>query len=258
MMALVGLKDAAIGYGARPLLRDVTLEVALGDFLGVVGPNGGGKTTLVRTILGVLPVLAGRRLQPAPMRVGYVPQRDHVDALWPLTVAEVVLMGRYRMKGIGRRPGAQDREAAAAALAQVGMGDLASRAFRTLSGGQRQRTLVARALAGSPELLVLDEPTNGMDPAAELDVLDVVRDLHRARGLAVIMVTHRLEAVANYAARLVFVDKDKELFHVGTLEAMLSPDALGELYGRRVTVREENGRRFVYPEPGAVALGEAS
>jgi ABC-type Mn2+/Zn2+ transport system ATPase subunit len=257
-MAIVGLVDAAIGYGATPLLRSVTLEVARGDFLAVVGPNGGGKTTLVRTLLGVLPVLSGRLLQPAPMRVGYVPQRDHVDALWPLTVSEVALMGRYRLKGLGRRPGARDREAVATALAAVGIADLGPRAFRTLSGGQRQRTLVARALAGDPELLVLDEPTNGMDPAAELDVLDVVRDLHRGRDLAIIMVSHRLEAVANYAERLAFVDKDKQLFHVGPLEAMLSPRALGELYGRRVTVREEGGRKFVYPEGSASAPGRAS
>ena len=251
--AIVSVEDAGIGYGGEPILRGVSLVVPPGDFLAVVGPNGGGKTTLLRTLLGVLPLAGGRRTQPGPLRIGYVPQRDHVDAYWPLTVAEVAIMGRYRLIAPGRRPGNPDREAVAAALARVGISDLAERAFRTLSGGQRQRTLVARALAADPELLALDEPTSGMDPAAELDTLDVVRALHRGGRLAVVMVSHRLEAVANYASRLAFVDKEKRLFRVGPLDAMLSPAALGELYGRAVTVRVENGRRFVYPEPGATS-----
>jgi ABC-type Mn2+/Zn2+ transport system ATPase subunit len=248
---ILALEGAAVGYGREVLLRDLTLEVTAGDFLAIVGPNGGGKTTILRTLLGVLPPLAGSRRQPRPLRVGYVPQRDHVDAYWPLTAAEVAVMGRYRLLGTGRRPGERDRAAVRAALARVGIEELADLPFRTLSGGQRQRTLIARALASEAELLALDEPTNGMDPAAELDAMDVLRDLHRGGGLAVVMVSHRLEAVANYARRLCFVDKDKQLFHVGPLEEMLTPDALGALYGRRVTVREEGGRRFVYPETEA-------
>ncbi len=246
---LVALERAAVGYGGQPLLRDVALAVVPGDFVAIVGPNGGGKTTILRALLGVLPLMGGERVQPGPLRIGYVPQRDHVDAYWPLTVAEVALMGRYRRVGPARRPGPADREAVAAALARVGIDDLAPRAFRTLSGGQRQRTLIARALAGEPELLALDEPTNGMDPAAELDAMDVLRSLHHGGRLAIVMVSHRIEAVANYASTLAFVDKDKSLFRIGPLEEMLSPSALGELYGRKVTVRQENGRRFVYPEP---------
>jgi ABC-type Mn2+/Zn2+ transport system ATPase subunit len=249
--ALVALDGASLGYGRDVLLRDVSLVVNAGDFLAIVGPNGGGKTTLLRTLLGVLPPLGGRRVQSAPLRIGYVPQRDHVDAYWPLTVAEVALMGRYRLVGVGRRPGAADRAAVAHALERAGIGDLAGRSFRTLSGGQRQRTLIARALAAEPELLALDEPTNGMDPGAELDAMDVLRALHRGGTLAVVMVSHRLEAVANYAATLAFVDKEQHLFRVGPLAEMLAPDALGALYGRKVTVREEAGRRFVYPEGGA-------
>ena len=247
---LVALERAAVGYGGVPLLRDVTLDVPPGDFLAIVGPNGGGKTTLLRTLLGVLPPVQGRLQQRADVRVGYVPQRDHVEAHWPLTVADVALMGRYRLVPPGRRPGVADHAAVTAALARVGIADLAGRSFRTLSGGQRQRTLIARALAAEPELLALDEPTSGMDPSAELDAMDVLRELHGGGGLAVVMISHRLEAVANYAERLAFVDKDKGLFLVGPLAGMLSPGALGALYGRAVTVREEDGHRFVYPEPG--------
>ena len=132
-------------------------------------------------------------------------------------------------------------------MRRVGIEDLARRAFRTLSGGQRQRTLIARALGGDPELLALDEPTNGMDPAAELATMDILRELHRTEPLAIVMVSHRLEAVANYAERLAFVDKEKALWRVGALAEMLTPEALSALYGRTVAVREADGRRFVYP-----------
>ncbi len=247
---LVRLAGAAIGYGGRALLSGIDLEVRARDFLAVVGPNGGGKTTLLRTLLGTLRPVAGRREQPAPLRVGFVPQRDHVDSLWPLGAGDVVLMGRTRLLGVGRRAGEADRERAREAMARVGIGDLWGRSFRTLSGGQRQRTLIARALATDPEMLALDEPTNGMDPSAELSAMDILRDLHRSGTLAILMVSHRLEAVANYARRLAFVDKDQALFRVGPLEEMLTPDALSRLYGRGVIVREEAGRRFVYPVGG--------
>jgi ABC-type Mn2+/Zn2+ transport system ATPase subunit len=252
MSALIELKHAAIGYRRRPLLAGIDLAVAAGDFLAVVGPNGGGKTTLLRALLGALPLVSGRRVVERPLRIGYVPQRDHVDAVWPFTAGEVALMGRVPALGPARRPGHADREAVRSAMARVGIDHLEASAYGELSGGQRQRTLIARALAAEPELLVLDEPTNGMDPAAELATMDLIRDLHRGGALAVVMVSHRLEAVANYAGRLAFVDKDRRLCHIGPLTEMMTPEALGELYGRRVTVREEGGRRFVYPEPGQV------
>jgi ABC-type Mn2+/Zn2+ transport system ATPase subunit len=245
--ALLALSKAAIGYGRVPFLEGIDLAVQAGDFLAMVGPNGGGKTTLLRALLGALPLLGGRRVQPRPVRVGYVPQRDHVDAIWPLTAAEVAIMGRYPRIGLGRRPAAEDRAAVARALERVGIGNLAGRPYGELSGGQRQRTLIARALSADPELLALDEPTNGMDPAAELATMDILRDLHGSNGLAIMMVSHRLEAVANYARSLAFVDKDQALFRVGPLEEMLRPEALGALYGRDVTVREVEGRRLVYP-----------
>ena len=142
---------------------------------------------------------------------------------------------------------ATDHEHARAALTRLGIADLAPRPFRTLSGGQRQRTLIARALAADPELLALDEPTNGMDPSAELAAMDILADLHRSETLAIVMVSHRLEAVANYAGRLALIDKDQGLCRIGPLDEMLRPEALSALYGRNVVVREEQGRRFVYP-----------
>jgi ABC-type Mn2+/Zn2+ transport system ATPase subunit len=248
--SLVSLREAAVGYGGRALLVGVELTVGAGDFLAMVGPNGGGKTTVLRALLGALPLLAGRRELPRPLRIGYVPQRDHVDAIWPLTAGEVVVMGRTPGLGILRRPGPADQRLAAEALDRVGIGDLAARRYGDLSGGQRQRTLIARALAAEPELLAVDEPTNGMDPAAELSTMDVLRDLHAGGALAVVMVSHRLDAVANYARTLAFVDQERGLFRVGSLDEMLRPEPLSALYGRAVEVREENGRRMVQPVYG--------
>jgi ABC-type Mn2+/Zn2+ transport system ATPase subunit len=246
----VALEGADVGYGPRPLLAGVSLAVSRGDFLAIVGPNGGGKTTLLRTLLGVLPALGGSRLQPGPLAVGYVPQRDQVDAIWPLTAEEVALMGRARLVPPGHRPGPGDRAAVLEALARVGVGELVRRPYRDLSGGQRQRTLIARALAAEPQLLALDEPTSGMDPAGELDVMDLLRGLNRERGLAVAMVSHRLEAVANYATQLVFVDHARGLLRVGTVAGMLTGEALSALYGRAVEVRREDGRVVVVPVSG--------
>lgn len=244
---LVALRGAAIGYGGRPLLTGVELAVAPGDFLAMVGPNGGGKTTVLRSLLGAMPLLAGRRELPRPLRIGYVPQRDHVDAIWPLTAGEVVLMGRTPGLGPLRRPGAADHRIVSEALRRVGVGELAARRYGDLSGGQRQRTLIARALAAEPELLAVDEPTNGMDPAAELATMDVLRELHAGGALAVVMVSHRLDAVANYAHTLAFVDHERGLFRVGSLDEMLRPEPLSTLYGRAVEVREVGGRRLVQP-----------
>jgi ABC-type Mn2+/Zn2+ transport system ATPase subunit len=251
------MEDASVGYHGKPLLNGVNLWVREGDFLAVVGPNGGGKTTIVRTALGALPLLSGRLGGRRPLRIGYVPQREHVDTIWPLLAGEVVRMGRVPLAGPLRRLGPIDDEAVHRALAKVRMEHLSNHGYGELSGGQRQRTLIARALAADPELLVLDEPTNGMDPSAELATMDLLKDLHAAGGLAVVMVSHRLEAVANYAHSLAFVDQGRRLFKVGSLTQMLRPEALSALYGRDVMVREIDGHRVVYPTGPALLREEA-
>ncbi len=248
---LVALEDAAVGYHGRALLSGVDLVVREGDFLAVVGPNGGGKTTILRTALGALAPVAGRIAGRRPLRIGYVPQREHVDAIFPFRAGEVVQMGRVPLLGPLRRPGSADRDAVRSAMARVRIEHLHDHAYGDLSGGQRQRTLIARALAADPELLALDEPTNGMDPAAELATMDLLRELHSGGGLAVVMVSHRLENVANYARTLAFVDKDQCLFRVGRMDEMLRPEALSQLYGRSMAVRELEGRWLVYPTDGS-------
>jgi ABC-type Mn2+/Zn2+ transport system ATPase subunit len=247
---LVTVEAGAIGYGRRALLSGLSLAVAPGDFLACVGPNGGGKTTLLRTLLGAQPLLAGRLVRPRPLRIGYVPQREHVDAIWPFTAGEVALMGRVPALGVLRSPRAADVEVVRRSLARVGIEDLAARPYGELSGGQRQRTLIARALAAEPELLALDEPTNGMDPGAELATMDLLRALQAGTDLAIVMVSHRIEAVANYARTIAFVDQEAGLFRIGAVEEMLRPEALAALYRRPVQVRVENGRRYVIAASG--------
>ncbi len=255
---LVALEDAAVGYNGRSILSGVRLTVAAGDFLGVVGPNGGGKTTVLRTLLGTLPPVAGRLYRPHPIRIGYVPQREQVDGIWPFGVEEVVLMGRVPRLGPLRRPGAADREAVLRALGRVGIRDLAGARYGELSGGQRQRALIARALAAEPELLALDEPASGMDPGAELATMELLAGLQEGGGPAIVMVSHRIESVLAVARSIAFVDRERGLFRVGPKAEMLRPDALEALYGRPVRVREEGGRSFVVPldRPASGAAGE--
>ena len=236
-MELIRLERAVIGYRV-PLLPPIDLSVRAGTTLGVLGPNGAGKTALLKSLLGLLPLFAGRRICPMgrPPRVGYVPQRDRLDMSWPLSVLDVVLMGRVPLIGPVRRYSPRDQKAARDALAEIGVGDLADRPLHALSGGQHQKVLIARAIAAEPELLVLDEPTSAMDPAAERMLLELVQRLKAAHNLSVVLVTHQLTAIAGFASEVALVDRERKLFEVGPAQRMIDPEKLGQLYGRTVRV----------------------
>ncbi|MGQ0702831.1 MAG: metal ABC transporter ATP-binding protein [Gemmatimonadales bacterium] len=242
---LVRFTNATLGYGRLVVLRDITFTIPQGDFLGLVGPNGSGKTTIVRALLGTHPPLAGTVTVAPGLRYGYVPQRDQVDYDYPLTALDVVLMGRYDRIGLGKRPGKADRDAAMQALVQVGIPDLAGRRLRELSGGQRQRTLVARALAGQPNMLVLDEPTNGLDLVSTTEVLGLIRDLHERSGITVLMVSHALNEVANYVERIALVSGIEQPFRIGTVDEIMNERVLSGIYGIPVEVSAFEGHRVV-------------
>ena len=241
---VVTFADVTLGYGSRAVLTDLSFEVREGDFLGVVGPNGAGKTTILRAILGTLQPMAGVVQRDPQLRFGYVPQRQAMDYGWPLRTLDVVLMGRYDRVGVLQRPGTADREAALQALEHVGIRALAPRRFQSLSGGQKQRVLIARALVGKPTLLLLDEPTDGMDVASTGAILELVRALHRTEGLTIIMVSHQLNEVANNVDRLALVVEGG--FQYGTAEQLLTSDNLSGLFGVPMEVDEVKGFRMVH------------
>jgi ABC-type Mn2+/Zn2+ transport system ATPase subunit len=242
---LVRFEHASLGYGRNIVLRDISFVIPEGDFLGLVGPNGSGKTTILRALLGTMKPIEGTVTLAQGLRYGYVPQRDMVDYDYPLTTLDVVLMGRYDRMGLGKRPKAADRDAAMQALQQVGIADLSGKHLRNLSGGQRQRTLMARALAGQPNLLVLDEPTTGMDLVSTTQILGLVRDLHERSGITVLMVSHALNEVANYVDRIALVTGTEQPFRIGTVDEIMNEQVLSGIYGIPVEVSSFEGHRVV-------------
>jgi ABC-type Mn2+/Zn2+ transport system ATPase subunit len=229
---VLALHDVSLGYGGRAVLRHVTFEVEEGEFLALLGPNGAGKSTLLRGILGLLPPLGGRIEHGFDRRVappGYVPQRDSLDPIFPLTAAEVVLMGTYARLGPLHPVGRAQHRTAATALEQVGLEAIADAPFWTLSGGQKQRVLIARALAAEPRVLLLDEPTAGVDPGAAAAIMDVISRLNRERGLTVVLVTHQLRQARPLVRSVIWVEDGTAT--KGTTETMLSPERIAEVFG---------------------------
>ncbi|NLU78969.1 ABC transporter ATP-binding protein [Micromonospora sp. HNM0581] len=209
---VITVTHGVVGYGDRPVLRDVTLTVTAGEVVAVLGANGSGKSTLIRAILGLVPLSAGavtlfgrpvRRFRQW-QRVGYVPQRLGAGGGVPATVGEVVAAGRLARRGILRPPGRVDRAAVAEALDAVGLADRAKDPVATLSGGQQQRTLIARALAGRPELLILDEPTAGVDAASQEAFAGALRDFTSGGG-TVLLVAHELGPLRSVIGRAIVV-----------------------------------------------------
>jgi zinc transport system ATP-binding protein len=204
----------SFAYGSVTAVSDVTLRVAPGEFCALVGPNGSGKSTLLRLLLGLLPPAAGRvrcfgvdpRRVPDRWRIGYVPQRHALAPELPATVTEVVAAGRLA-RGWWRRPRAPDRAAVAHSIRAVALGDLAHRPVATLSGGQQQRVLIAKALASEPVLLVLDEPTAGVDAESQELFRDALVGFVRERGATVLLVSHELGAVAEALDRVVVMKR---------------------------------------------------
>jgi len=206
--------DADLGYGAHRVLREVTFEVYQGELLGIIGPNGAGKTTLLRGMMGTLRPLRGRievvrRADGSPLRFGYVAQSSDIDLSYPLSALDVVLLGRTALLGVFRRPGAEDLRAAEQALARVGGIPSPRRQFAELSGGQRQRVLLARALVGEPDVLVLDEPTGDLDVRAQAEFLDLLEKLRDEGRLTVLLVSHMLEEVSRRAGRVLVIEQGR-------------------------------------------------
>lgn len=240
---VLAFEHADLGYGKRKVLSDLSLVLNTGDFLGIVGPNGSGKTTILKAMLGVLKPIAGRLRRNADVRFGYVPQRQFIDEVFPLRAVDVVLMGRYPLLGVFARPSRRDRELALECLGHVGIADLAHRPYRELSGGQKQRTLIARALAAEPQVLILDEPTNDMDIGSEHAIMELIKGLHDEDNITIVMVSHLLNVVVNYAEKLALIDGGLRV--VGDTNDVLSNGNLSDVYDVPVRVEVFEGRTVV-------------
>jgi len=233
-VSAIDVEGISYSYGSREALNDVSFQVPAGSFVALIGPNGAGKSTILRLLLGILRPQKGtiRILGKPPgeqgQPIGYVPQGIELPRGFPISVQDVVLMGRYGNLGLFRRPGPQDRARALDALESVEMVDLAERRFQDLSGGQRQRVLIARALVSDPCLLILDEPTAGLDPAARARFYVKVCDLQRARGLTLFCASHDVEDVAQHAQNLILLDRSVKAS--GVPQEVLKSRAVLEVY----------------------------
>ena len=238
---LLRLDDVTCRYGREPVLGHVDLTIPSGGFFGVVGPSGSGKTTLLRTVMGKVTPVGGSVYRRPGLQVAYVPQVETVNWDFPVTVRECVLMARVR----GRRlpwPSAAERAEVAEVLDRLGIGDLGDRHIRELSGGQQQRVFIARALLRRPELLLLDEPTSGVDVKTRHEVLHLLTDLN-ADGLAIVLTTHDLNGIAAHLPTLVCLNR--EIIGVGPPRSVLTADVLERTYGARMEVLEHGGMPVV-------------
>jgi manganese/zinc/iron transport system ATP- binding protein len=228
------LRRLTVAYGVRPAVWDVSAAFPRGAISAIVGPNGSGKSTLLKAALGLVPaesgqvMLLGAPLREARRRVAYVPQREDVDWDFPVTVREVVEMGRYPARGWVRRLRGEDRDAVGAALERVGMTALANRQIGRLSGGQRQRAFIGRALAQDPELLLLDEPFAGIDARTEEAILEVLAGVCDTGG-SVVLVHHDLTTVRRVADHVLLLNV--RTVAQGTPDEALAQEALDRAYG---------------------------
>jgi ABC-type Mn2+/Zn2+ transport system ATPase subunit len=224
---LITLDNLTIGYNGQPVLSGITLSIARGSFTAILGANGSGKSTLLKTILGLLVPLAGRVVTTAPLVFGYVPQATQFDPVYLLTGFEVALMGTYGRIKPGRFVPPAERTIVTEALSTAGAAEFARQRFSELSGGQKQRVLIARALATRPDVLVLDEPTAGVDHAATHAILDFISQIRQERNITVLLVTHDFAMARKHAQRIVWLHDDKVL--QGTVNELLTPERAAEI-----------------------------
>ena len=243
---MVDFQDVGVDYGPIVALEGVTFSVPKSSLVGIIGPNGGGKSTLLKSVVGLVKpsrgqvLVDGRSSHRMRREIGFVPQLEQVDWNFPATVWDIALMGLTPSRGLFRSHNRANREAAAHALETVGLGDLRNRGVGELSGGQRRRALLARAIAGRPRLLLLDEPMTGFDPPQQNRFLDII-DRLRDGGATVIMCTHHLASVASRASAAAAVSQ--RLVAYGPPEAVLQDSVLADTFGHQLVVRSA-GRVF--------------
>jgi len=247
---ILALSAVSARYNGQYALEDLSFELIAGEQVAVVGPNGAGKSTLFRVIAGVLPASSGQVTvygsQPGGhICIAYVPQRSQVDWRFPVSVADVVMMGRVGKLGLFRRPGRKDWDLVHQSLQVVGMDDLARRQIGELSGGQQQRVFIARALAQEAALMLMDEPLTGLDVPSQQDIFEVLAAL-RARRVTVMIATHDLNLAAERFDRVMLLNR--RLVGLGRPAEVFAPDKLLAAYGGAI--------RLLETDTGVVALSD--
>lgn len=230
----------SVSYGDSFALQNVTMHVRRGEFVGIVGPSGSGKTSLLRAITGAVPAARGTVEVARGTRLGYVPQVESVDWNFPITVAEVLVMTRTRR--LWPSITAAERDEMSDVLESLGLGGLQHRHIRELSGGQQQRVFVARAMFGKPDVLLLDEPTSGVDVRTRHEVLHLLHELHDC-GTTIVLTTHDLNGLASHLPRLVCLNT--EVIADGPPRETLIPEVLERTYGAPLHVLEHGGMPIV-------------
>jgi ABC-type Mn2+/Zn2+ transport system ATPase subunit len=250
---LISLDHVSFGYGGAAVLTDVDHVVHEDAFTGVVGPSGSGKTSLLRLLIGAEKPQHGTVARRDGLTIGYVPQLQSVDWNFPLTVHECVLMARTTSRLLPWATPAERREVAAV-LDRLGIAELAGRHIRRLSGGQQQRMFIARALVRRPQLLLMDEPTSGVDVSTRHEVLHLLEDLHR-EGLAILLTTHDLNGMAAHLPHLVALNR--RVIAAGPPEEVIVPDVLEQTFGARMDVLQHLGFPVVVDTADVRAPGVA-
>ena len=236
------IHDLTVAYHRKPVLWGIDLTVERGKLIGIVGPNGAGKTTLIKAIMGLVPIssgwvkIFGESFKKNVRRVGYVPQRESVDWDFPVSVMDVVLMGRYGRLGLIKRPSKEDREVARTCLEKVNMLPFANRQISNLSGGQQQRVFLARALAQESDLYFMDEPFSGVDAATESAIVALLHEL-RSRGKTMLVVHHDLPTARQYFDMLILLNM--RLVAFGPTSEVFTHEFLQATYGGRLTILSE-------------------
>lgn len=241
MSKALSIENLSFDIKGKEILKNINFSLDEGRFLGIVGPNGGGKTTLVKLILGLLNPTSGavrifgrnpEALLSGEPVFGYLPQQLNIDPHFPATALDIVLMGRYRKAGLLRWPGRKDREKAMECLAIMGVEGLRDRQYSNLSGGQQQRISIARALAGDPRVLVLDEPSTGIDVVGQEDFYHLLKGLQRKMNLTILMVSHDIGTVTTYVDEISCLNIN--LYYHGNPLGALDAKVLESLYGKSV------------------------
>jgi zinc transport system ATP-binding protein len=250
---VIAVRHLWAGYGNEPVLKDVNLSVRELDFIGLIGPNGGGKTTLLKVLLGLLPPtrgevrILGKRVEEGRRHIGYVPQTVEFDREFPINVRDVARMGRLGRRRLLQRYTAEDNEIVAQALRRVDMWDLRDRPIGALSGGQRQRVYIARALASEPEILLLDEPMASVDAQVSSSLYDLLSHLNEH--ITILLISHDMSAVSSYVKTIGCLNR--RLFYHGGKQ--ITSDMMKAAYGCPIDLIAHGVPHRVFPEHGAEA-----